>query len=57
MNQTTKRAIATQLMAWEFCIPLGEAVKWWPTGTPSEKGGYMDKAEVMAKIIEHEGND
>jgi len=55
MNQSTKRAIALQLMAWEFCIPLGEAVKWWPAGTPSEKGEWMDKAEAIVKIIEQEG--
>ena len=55
MNQSTKRAIAIQLMAWEFCIPVTEAIKQWPTGTPAEKGSYMDKAEVIAKIIEQEG--
>ena len=54
MNQSTKRAISIQLMAWEFCIPLAEAMKRWPTGTPAQKGGYMDKAEVIAKIIEQE---
>jgi hypothetical protein len=52
VNQSTKRAIAIQLMAWEFCIPITEAIKQWPTGTPAEKGSYMDKAEAIAKIIE-----
>ena len=55
MNQSTKRAIAIQLMAWEFCIPVTEAEKYWAIGTPTQKGNYMEQAETIAKIIEQEG--
>jgi len=55
MEQSTTRAIALQLMAWEFCIPLAQAVKRWSTGTPSDKGRYMDRAGVIVKVIEQGG--